>query len=526
MENKGYSDFLKKQLLLIAGLFYLASHFAFADNRDTLKSTVFKNDYINGLVGDEDQIRAGLLYDVTRDKIVWDKKGDQVFPIASLTKMMVGLLAIEDIEAGKIAMNDTITVSTSYQKKVRKRKWATYTISYDYTFEDILKMAMVASHNESTIWIAKHCAPSVEEFVTRMNEKAAQLGLTSTKYYNTSGLPGYGSTPDNSSSPRDLLLLGMEITKHAQLIKITSIPYATVNNGKFKTTYRNHNGLVINYNDEVDGIKTGYTKAAGFCLVSTCSRGGHKLMGVILGCQSAVVRNGLVASMVNNYFDAIKLGRLGEGPIDGFQSKLFLDSVDRGLALIIPTIDTSSKEAVDIKYAYTYKTVYEKVRSTHTVRRGDNLSKIADKYNVALSDLKKWNKIKKSNIQAGQKLAVYKTVKKKIQIKIVVDPDEEKEDLACNNKDLKCGDEELAENTNTKTEVKTEPKTTVKNTAANNSPAKKIKPVFIYHTVQPGDTLWRISQRYQLNIDELKKVNNISGTNLKKGTKIKIPVKG
>jgi D-alanyl-D-alanine carboxypeptidase len=355
-----------------------------------------------------------------------------------------------------------------------------------------------------------------------MNEKAAQLGLSSTKYYNTSGLPGYGSTPDNCSSSRDLLLLGMEITKHAQLMKITSIPYATVSNGKFKTTYRNHNGLVINYNEEVDGIKTGYTKAAGFCLVSTCSRGGHKLMGVILGCQSAVVRNGLVASMVNNYFDAIKLGRLGEGPIDGFQSKLFLDSVDRGLVAITPTIDTTNKEAVDLKYAYTYKTVYEKVRSTHTVRRGDNLSKIADKYNVGLSDLKKWNKIKKNSIQAGQKLAVYKTVKKKIQIKIVVDPNEEKEDLACNDNELKCNEENLAENNTTnKSETKPEPKAIVKNTTV-----KKAKPVFIYHTVQPGDTLWRISQRYQLNIDELKKVNNISGTNLKKGAKIKIPVKG
>ena len=525
MKNTANYTFLKKQLLLLVVVFLIASDIAFADNRDTLKSPIFKNDYINGLVADEDQIRAGLLYDVTRDKIVWDKKGDQVFPIASLTKMMVGLLAIEDIEAGKISMSDTITITSSYKKKIRRRKWATYTIRYDYTFEDVLKMAMVASHNESTIWIAKQCAPSVEEFVVRMNEKAAQLGLTSTKYYNTSGLPGYGSTPDNSSSPRDLLLLGMEITKHAQLMKITSIPYATISNGKFKTTYRNHNGLVINYNDEVDGIKTGYTKAAGFCLVSTCSRGGHKLMGVILGCQSAVVRNGLVASMVNNYFDAIKLGRLGEGPIDGFQSKLFLDSVDRGLAAIIPTIDTTSKEAVDLKYAYTYKTVYEKVRSTHTVKRGDNLSKIADKYNVALADLKKWNKIKKNTIQAGQKLAVYKTVKKKVQIKIVVDPDEEKEDLACNDKDLKCGEEDIADNSN-KTEIKTEPKVVAKNASVNSAPVKKTKPVFIYHTVQPGDTLWRISQRYQLNIDEIKKVNNISGTNLKKGTKIKIPVKG
>jgi len=531
MKNSKNTFHSFNSLLMLLICFLFLFHSASATNRDSLKTPSFKNAIINGLVSDEEQIRAGLLYDVTRDEIVWDKKGDQIFPIASLTKMMVGLLAIEDIEAGKISMSDIITITESYRKKIRRRKWATYTVAYNYSFEDALKMAMVASHNESTIWIAKHCAASVEEFVTRMNAKAAELGLNSTKYYNTSGLPGYGPVPDNCSTPKDLLQLGMEITKHPLLMKITSIPYATVNNGKFKTTYRNHNGLVINYNEEVDGIKTGYTKAAGFCLVSTCSRGGHKLMGVILGCQSAVVRNGLVASMVNNYFDAIKLGRLGEGPIDGFESKLFLDSVDRRLATITPAIDTTTKVAPDLKYAYTYKTIYEKVKTTHTVKRGENLSKIADKYNVALSDLKKWNRIKKNSIQSGQKLALYKTVKKKIQIKIVVDPDEEKEDLACNNVDLKCTEEETNVLANSKTETKAQvkegPKTiTVKNSATANAFTKRVKPVFIYHTVQSGDTLWRISQRYQLNIDEIKKANNISGNTLKKGVKIKIPVKG
>ena len=120
MKNTSYPNLLTKQLLLLVGLLFIASHFALADNRDTLKSPIVRNDYINGLVGDEDQIRAGLLYDVTRDKIVWDKKGDQVFPIASLTKMMVGLLAIEDIEAGKVSMSDTITITSSYKKKIKR----------------------------------------------------------------------------------------------------------------------------------------------------------------------------------------------------------------------------------------------------------------------------------------------------------------------------------------------------------------------------------------------------------------------
>ena len=158
-----YSSF--KTLLIVALLFFSRVGFSFAETRDTLKAPLFKSELINGLVSDEDQIRAGLLYDITRDKIVWDKKGDQVFPIASLTKMMVGLLAIEDIEAGKISMADTITMTESYRKKIRRRKYTTYTIKYDYSFEDVLKMAMVASHNESTVWIAKHCAPTIEEFI-------------------------------------------------------------------------------------------------------------------------------------------------------------------------------------------------------------------------------------------------------------------------------------------------------------------------------------------------------------------------
>ena len=164
---------------------------------------------------------------------------------------------------------------------------------------------MVASHNESTIWIAKHCAPTVEEFVARMNEKAAQLGMTSTKYYNTSGLPGYGSTPDNSSSSRDLLLLGMEITKHAQLMKITSIPYATVSNGKFKTTYRNHNGLVINYNDEVDGIKTGHLKDSKYSIAVTKKKDNRRIIAVVSGLPTMSSRAESSKLLLNSAFNKI-----------------------------------------------------------------------------------------------------------------------------------------------------------------------------------------------------------------------------
>jgi len=126
---------------------------------------------------------------------------------------------------------------------------------------------------------------------------------------------------------------------------------------------------------------------------------------------------------------------------------------------------------------------------------------------------------------------MYKTVKKKIQIKIVIDPDEEKEDLACDGKDLDCAKEET-EIASNKTDLKEDSVADKKSNSAKtnvvvaSTTIKRIKPVFIYHTVQPGDTLWRISQRYQLKVDDIKKANNISGNTLKQGVKIKIPVKG
>jgi D-alanyl-D-alanine carboxypeptidase len=537
-------------LMVVLGILVSINSFASTNTfpNDTLKNQFdfsFKLEQLQGIANNENEIRAGLLYDIDRNTIVWQKDMDYAYPIASLTKMMVGLLAFEDIKSGKVCVDDRITVTRTFRKKIRRRRYTTYSATEKYTLHDLLKMAMVGSHNESTVWIAKHCSGDLETFVARMNQRAMQLGMTKTQYSNPSGLPAIIDELDNSASPKDLLLLGLEILKHKELMDITSIPYATVNNGKGTATFRNHNGLVINYNAEVDGIKTGFTKAAGFCLVSTATRGGHRMMSVVLGCRSPWIRNGLVANMLNTYFDAIKLGRLGESPVDPMPSQMFLDSVNRGLAMIQPLYEPKVKDSSDESYAYTYKTVVQKVKKTHTVRRGESLGKIADRYNVGLTDLKKWNKLKKNTIQAGQKLYVYSNVKKRMPVKLVVDPDESYADNQPSqdtDKDTKTtfksvhmnhgGDSseikvstvinEAAQKSNeiATTSVKKAP-------VAKTQPIKSSKPNFVYHLVQPGDTLWNIAQRYQAKVDQIKKANRISNSrNLKSGTRIKIPVGG
>lgn len=534
------NSFLREQLtslLLLLSLFLFFSvtpavSQEAADLTPNYATVNFGVDTIDGLVANEREIRAGLLYDVVRDKIIWEKDMDYAYPIASLTKMMVGLLAMEDIAAGTVCLDDRITVTRTYKKKLRRRRYTTYTVEENYSFEDVLKMAMVASHNESTIWIAKHCSGSLETFVARMNRRAMELGMTKTMYSNPSGLPAIMRELDNSSSPRDQLILGLELLKHPKLVEITSIPYASVHNGKGTVSYRNHNGLVINYGMEVDGLKTGFTKAAGFCLVAAGKRGDHRLISVVFGCRSPWIRNGLVANMMNTYYDAIKLGRLGESAPDVMASKVFLDSVNRGLAKLQPNLEPRVKDTGnDENYAYTYKMVTQKIKKAHTVRSGDNLGRIADRYNVSVNDLKKWNKMRSTTIRPGQKIYVYSTVKKRIPVKLVVDPEESIADLQPSSDTTEQCETEMTSQHVTHPEAKVKQDTAKLKEAVvakkTETPDTAPRPRFIYHTVQSGDTLWNIAQKYKSNMEQIKKLNNISNSKyLKRGVKIKIPVNG
>ncbi len=127
-------------LLTAAVLAFTPARTSAAGN-DTSKvemASVFGHDAVSGLVGESREIRAGLLYDVDRNTIVWEKDMDYAYPIASLTKMMVGLLAMEDIHAGRVRWDDCITVSRSYRKRIRRGRYTTITREEHYTFADVV----------------------------------------------------------------------------------------------------------------------------------------------------------------------------------------------------------------------------------------------------------------------------------------------------------------------------------------------------------------------------------------------------
>ncbi len=489
----------------------------------------FTYDIMPDLVSREGDIRAGLLYDTETRKIVWQKDMYYAYPIASLTKMMVALLAVEDIRSGRVDWTDEVKVDRVYRKSRKSRQ--VYKTTETYTLESLVQLAMIPSNNLACSDIAKYLCGDVAAFVKRMNEKAASLGMKNTFYSNPSGLPGVVKEVDNSASPYDLLLLSLEMIKYEEILKITSIGYAEVTNDKRTGVFRNHNHLVINYENEVDGLKTGYTKRAKFCLAATSKKEGYRLISIVLGVDGPYLRNEIVAEMLNNYYERIGCGPMVSstgGPVA--KKSLVHDPVGDEL---IAASDSN----------VTYKTVWVKQRKSHTVRSGETLSGIAAKYSTSYQQIRKWNKLPSTKIMKGQKLLVYVTVPKKVAVKNVDVLDNEDETVTDANEGtvavtesdslvqpanripsdsvtaMKTISKPVAQKAVTKKAV-----TPVATTAK--PPASKLKQ-YVYHVVQPGDTLWSIAQRYDgISVDDLKRTNNIHNSkNLKPGTKLKIKVK-
>jgi len=465
----------------------------------------------HGLIVQEDQLRAGLLYDIDKNTIVWEKGMDIAYPIASLTKMMVALLAVEDIQAEKRDWSDEITVTRSYKKSPRSRK--VITTQETYTLESLVQLAMIPSNNDACADIGRHLNGTVESFVVRMNARAAELGMTSTFFSNPSGLPGVVSELDNRASPRDLLTLCLELLKHEDVLRITSIGYAEITNDKRKAIHRNHNRLVIDYDEYVDGLKTGYTRRAGFCLAATAKHDDVRLVSIVLGVGSSAVRNDIVASMMNQYYAMIGCGAMKPS----FKT---------------PTPTPANAVMAQADSNVVYKTVWTKQWKSHRVRSGESLTTIAKKYKSTYTQLKKWNKLKSDRIHPGQQLNVFVNVKKTVAIKVNPDPVEDEDVPEVPKNETLAKADSIAKPTTTMTiaNANTTKSVTEKPVSSTQKPVVKKTPSvrYVYHTVQSGDTLWSIARKYKgVSADDIKKANKLTNANvIKPGTKLKIKVGG
>lgn len=241
-----------------------------------------------------------LLLDFHSGQILAEKNPDQRIEPASLTKMMTAYVVSTEVERGTVAWDDRVLISEKAQSMEGSRMFIE--AGKEVQLWDLLKGLIIQSGNDASVALAEHIAGSEEGFTVLMNQIAADLGMRSTNYMNASGLPH----PDHYTTANDLAILSRAlISDYPQEYELYAVRQFEFNN----IDQPNRNKLLWR-DDSVDGIKTGHTEAAGYCLVASAVRDNHRLVSIVLGGKSEKVRADESQRLLNYGFRFFKTTRI------------------------------------------------------------------------------------------------------------------------------------------------------------------------------------------------------------------------
>jgi len=251
-------------ILLTAVMFYgiYGENTAYADNFD-LKS------------------KSAILIDANTGQILYEKEINKILPPASVTKVMTMLLAIEAIDSGRININDKVPTSQHAFEMGGTQIYLE--VGEEMSVDDLMKAIAMNSANDASVAIAEFISGTEEDFVNLMNKRAKELGAKNTVFKNASGLPEEGHV----TTVYDTALIASELVKHQSIFKYLTDKIDTLRDGKFSLA--NTNKLLWRYKG-ADGIKTGSTSEALFCLAATAKRGDTRLIAVVFGAPDSDTR--------------------------------------------------------------------------------------------------------------------------------------------------------------------------------------------------------------------------------------------
>lgn len=235
------------------------------------------------LTGD---FKTGIVVDVESGLVLVDTDADVQRQPASMLKMMTELLVLEHVASGDIAMDEMVKISAKASNMGGSQVYLRHNDSF--TVENLLRALAIHSANDAACALAEHVAGSVIAFTDLMNMRAEDLGMNNSEFHSVHGLPaGYGQKPDLTTA-RDLATLALALLEHPKALEWSSQKTAPFKNGTFTTLY-NPNKLIGNYRG-LDGLKTGYTGPAGFCVTATAVQKGRRLVSVVMGCSTNKAR--------------------------------------------------------------------------------------------------------------------------------------------------------------------------------------------------------------------------------------------
>lgn len=263
-------------------------------------------DYSKAVTGDIPSLpmsknaKTGILVDLNTREVLWAKKSKQPVPIASMTKMMTLLLVMEGMQKDpKINLDTMIQVTREASKIGGSQAWLDP--KEQFSIKDLLRTIVVHSANDSSYLLAQYFGGGdAETFVNMMNERAKELNLAGAYFSNPDGLPEKNAANENKASAEDMVFLAEKLLQYpiiTEFAKLKSIVFRP--DSPKPITFVNTNKLIRWDVKGVNGMKTGYTVRAGFCITVTCERDGRRLVAVATGFKTSKERDKFVRQLLD-----------------------------------------------------------------------------------------------------------------------------------------------------------------------------------------------------------------------------------
>lgn len=250
---------------------------------------------------------SAILIERDTGKIFYEKNVHEQLPPASMTKMMTLILIMEALDDEKITLTEKVRISEYAASMGGSQIFLEE--GEEMTVEDLLKGIAMASGNDASVALAERIAGSEAAFVTMMNQKAKELGLENTRFQNPTGLPA----EDHFSTAYDMSIIAKELLKHQEITTYTSVYEDYLRKGTEDEFWLVNTNKLVKFYEGVDGLKTGYTSEAKYCLTATAKKDDMRVIAVVLGAESTKDRNQAVTQMFDYAFSQYQTEQLYEG---------------------------------------------------------------------------------------------------------------------------------------------------------------------------------------------------------------------
>ncbi|TBL80012.1 D-alanyl-D-alanine carboxypeptidase family protein [Paenibacillus thalictri] len=271
--------------------------------------------------------QSAVLLDVDTGTIMLDKNKDAKLPPASITKIMTMLLVMEALDQGKIKMDDK--VRTSEYAASMGGSQIFLEPGEEMTVQDMLKGIAMASGNDASVAMAEKIAGSEQAFVQMMNDRAKQLGMKNTHFVNCNGLPA----ENHYSSAYDIALMSKELLKHEEITQFTGQYQDYLRKDSAKPFWLVNTNKLVRFYPGADGLKTGYTSEAKFCLTATAKKDNFRVISVVMGEPDTKTRNAEVTKLFDYAFS-----QYTNHPIFKAGDTLGSFKVSKGMDPVVPLV--------------------------------------------------------------------------------------------------------------------------------------------------------------------------------------------